>query len=419
VAKCCSNSCPHPACNNDPVLCPGTMKCEPMTHASLKTIDDICVYIFTLEYVLRVLSCTTVPMRLSGTLQTNWHEEEILLAQVEKREPTLDPPNSSGIEICFMYMTQLRNLIDLVSVLPFYISLITPYDFGLSYIRILRVFRVLRAGALISEAGKPSDSVITMLLEVCASTVDVIIFILLIALLLVFIFGTILFDLEKGIYMIIFIIIIILIYMINNEFPNGAWLRTKLDGSSVLSPFQSMFTGMYWAITTMTTVGYGDVYPLSVGGRSIACLLMIVGLLFMSLPIAIIGSKVTVEYDRLNIRSQQAKQTKKKEHLERRVSRVSGMSVHELKMLHPSEETAKAVARDATDAKRTVKSTKYIPVCDSHTKEGHMSSDVQQTSEISVSGISADLGNDSELRAILRDFSALQQRLQVSCSKNK
>jgi hypothetical protein len=177
---------------------------------------------------------------------------------------------------------------------------------------------------------------------------------------------------------------------------------------------------MYWAITTMTTVGYGDMYPFSVGGKTIACLLMILGLLFMSLPIAIIGSKVTVEYDRMHKKAKELKQMKNLEHVERRVSRVSGISIehlHEhshslLENVNSLEEPTKTVVEDAANGKCTKNCT------DSHSSEVNVSCDVQQTSKIS--GISADLDSDgSELRAILRDFTALQQRLEVLCSKKQ
>jgi len=132
-------------------------------------------------------------------------------------------------------------------------------------------------------------------------------------------------------------------------------------------------------------------YPFSVGGKTIACLLMILGLLFMSLPIDIIGSNVIVQYDRMHKKAKESKQMKNSEHVERR---VSGMGIEQLHK-HP-----------------------HSPLENVNSQAKWMSSNVQQTSNIS--GISADLDSaDSELRAILRDFTALQQRLKVLCSKKQ
>ena len=48
--------------------------------------------------------------------------------------------------------------------------------------------------------------------------------------------------------------------------------------------FTSFWEGISWAVVTVTTVGYGDLYPRSVGGRLVAMLLMLVGIGFISVP---------------------------------------------------------------------------------------------------------------------------------------
>merc|ERR1711900_104809 len=55
--------------------------------------------------------------------------------------------------------------------------------------------------------------------------------------------------------------------------------------------FKSIVDGMWWTITTMTTVGYGDFVPLSILGKLIACIAAITGILIIAFPVAIIGSK--------------------------------------------------------------------------------------------------------------------------------
>lgn len=53
-----------------------------------------------------------------------------------------------------------------------------------------------------------------------------------------------------------------------------------LIGGSLISVFENitLFDGIWWAFVTTTTVGYGDISPTSVGGRIVACILMIVGI---------------------------------------------------------------------------------------------------------------------------------------------
>ncbi len=54
--------------------------------------------------------------------------------------------------------------------------------------------------------------------------------------------------------------------------------------------FASIPDAMWWGIATMTTVGYGDVYPVTAAGRLVAGILAVVGIAFFALPAAIITS---------------------------------------------------------------------------------------------------------------------------------
>merc|ERR550534_3678088 len=56
-----------------------------------------------------------------------------------------------------------------------------------------------------------------------------------------------------------------------------------------ISPFFSIPAAMWWCVVTMTTVGYGDMYPIYTGGRCIGILTMFSGLLVIALPVIIIG----------------------------------------------------------------------------------------------------------------------------------
>lgn len=61
--------------------------------------------------------------------------------------------------------------------------------------------------------------------------------------------------------------------------------------------FTSFWNGVWWAVVTVTTVGYGDVYPRSVAGRLVAMLLMLVGIGFISVLTATVAS-LFVKVDR-------------------------------------------------------------------------------------------------------------------------
>ncbi len=76
-------------------------------------------------------------------------------------------------------------------------------------------------------------------------------------------------------------------------------LIVKIEQVAPDTQFHSSFDGIYWAITTITTVGYGDIVPVTIGGKLIAILLQVVGTLMFALVIALISmyfDKTQVEF---------------------------------------------------------------------------------------------------------------------------
>ena len=57
--------------------------------------------------------------------------------------------------------------------------------------------------------------------------------------------------------------------------------------------FASVFHSLWWAVTTLTTVGYGDVYPITVGGRFFAYIVVMVGLGVIAVPASVLASALT------------------------------------------------------------------------------------------------------------------------------
>jgi len=64
------------------------------------------------------------------------------------------------------------------------------------------------------------------------------------------------------------------------------------------SGFQDVFDGLWWGLVTYVTVGYGDIFPVTTCGKITASLTMLVAVLSMALPVSIISSSFTMEYQK-------------------------------------------------------------------------------------------------------------------------
>jgi len=73
------------------------------------------------------------------------------------------------------------------------------------------------------------------------------------------------------------------------------------DRRAAPDDFRSIATAFWWSMVTMTTVGYGDKVPRTLAGRVVGCLAMVAGIVLISLPVAVVGSKFQEAYEELEI----------------------------------------------------------------------------------------------------------------------
>jgi voltage-gated potassium channel len=149
------------------------------------------------------------------------------------------------------YAASFFGFVDLLAIVPTYLSLLVPgshYLLVVRILRLLRVFRVLKLAEYLTEAD-----VLTRALRASRRKISVF---LLTVLTLVVVIGA-------------------LLYVIEGE-ENG---------------FTSIPASIYWAVVTLTTVGYGDISPKTPLGQTVAALVMIIGYGIIAVPTGI----VTVE----------------------------------------------------------------------------------------------------------------------------
>ena len=150
------------------------------------------------------------------------------------------------------YILSFYGVVDLLSILPTYIALFYPSAVYLIVIRIMRVLRVFRILKLIRYMGEANMLYAALLLARRKTFVF-----LFSVVTLIIIFGTLMFIIEGG--------------------ENG---------------FDSIPESIYWAIVTITTVGYGDVAPQTPLGQFIAAIAMICGYAIIAVPTGIIGAEL-------------------------------------------------------------------------------------------------------------------------------
>ena len=150
----------------------------------------------------------------------------------------LDPVYSK-IKKLILYFFDPMNVIDLVAILPFYVGLLTDTQSSVSVIRILRLGRMIR----VFKVGKYNVGS-RLIAQTVRESIPALSLLMFFTLLLVVLFGSLVFFAEGG------------VYTISPDYPDGAYLRTNLlANGKEESPFLSIVVSCWWVVVTMTTVG--------------------------------------------------------------------------------------------------------------------------------------------------------------------
>ena len=150
----------------------------------------------------------------------------------------------------FRYIYSFYGLIDLIAILPFYISLGIDLR-SIRILRLLRLFRILKLPGF--------NKAIRVLVKSLKSIKAELSIVIVVA--LVFIYLS-----SVGIY-----------FFENEAQPEN---------------FKSIFHSIWWAIATLTTVGYGDVYPITLGGKIFSSVIILIGIGIVAIPTGLIASSI-------------------------------------------------------------------------------------------------------------------------------
>lgn len=192
---------------------------HPLYNSLFQDFEIFSVFIFTIEYFLRIWSCPENPRYKDG-----WHGR-------------------------LRYLFSFWGIIDFLAIFPFYFTLFSS-EFGI--IRILRVFRLFRLFRVTryAHALKLIRDVIVEHKEELLLCFSFIIFTLLIS-------SSVMYYLEHSVQ------------------PER---------------FKSIPATLWWGVITMTTTGYGDMYPVTAAGKFFGGIVLIAGIALFALPTGIIAS---------------------------------------------------------------------------------------------------------------------------------
>ncbi|KOY52502.1 ion transporter [Polaribacter dokdonensis] len=177
------------------------------------------------------------------------------------------------------YIFSFFGIIDFLSTIPIYLSLIYAGSQGLvalRALRLLRVFRILKLARYIGASNK-------LLLALKASKAKIAVF-LFFVLIVCIILGTVMYMIEGA--------------------ENG---------------FNNIPKSIYWAIVTLTTVGFGDIAPQTPLGQLISSVIMILGYSIIAIPTGIVSSEMTKTPDEHNTSTQSCPNCLKEKHREKAV----------------------------------------------------------------------------------------------------
>ena len=148
-------------------------------------------------------------------------------------------------------------LVDVIAVLPFYLPWV---GVDLRFVRSIRMFRLFR----VAKVDRYSNAIKTI--------------------------GRVIRAKRAELMVTLFVLVLVLIL--------ASSMMYFAEHEAQPDTFSSIPAAMWWAVATLTTVGYGDVYPVTAMGKVVACVIAIAGIGMFALPTGILGAAFAEEVQR-------------------------------------------------------------------------------------------------------------------------
>ena len=156
-----------------------------------------------------------------------------------------------------LFIFSFLGIIDLLSILPFYLPMFI--NTNLTFLRVLRLFRLMRIFKLL----RYSESVRTL--------------------------GKALARIKTELISTLFITFIVLLFSAN--------IMYIVENKAQPEAFKNMGESLWWAVATLTTVGYGDIYPVTSLGKIISGIMALIGIGIVAIPAGLLSSAFVSEIE--------------------------------------------------------------------------------------------------------------------------
>jgi voltage-gated potassium channel len=170
----------------------------------------------------------------------------------------------------FSYIFSFYGLVDLLAILPFYLAFFVDF-------RAVKAFRLFRLFALLKlvKYNRTLDKFQKAMKN------------------------------AKEEFIVFFILTLIMFYLASI----GIYY---FEHSAQPEVFRSIFESMWWAVASLTTVGYGDIYPITIGGKIFTTIILLIGLGIVGIPAGIVASALS----EVNKKEREEKKANKKEEID-------------------------------------------------------------------------------------------------------
>ena len=177
-------------------------------------------------------------------------------------------PNESELGAVRKYLLSFSGIVDMLSFIPYYLPVFFPSGaVAFRMLRIIRIFRLFRINAYYDSLNVITEVIVSKKQQLMSS---------------------------------VFIILILMI--------SSSLCMYSLENKAQPEVFTNAFSGIWWAASTLLTVGYGDIYPVTTMGKIFGIFIAFLGVGMVAIPTGIISAGFVDQYSRIKRMSEYGKE---------------------------------------------------------------------------------------------------------------